>query len=160
MEQIAGQLSFFELMDGGELRPEEKHSNVLEPWGFHVGVKGWMMHAYWFDERPHVPEWLWGCVVVYTDRWVSTKEPRQTEYGWSTAGEKVRMPGDNPEGWYGGTRPLWRVTPTFDERLDYAMQVHGKKHPRRVIDADNVVALYGPPLNEAEKDTIRKLRFR
>jgi len=156
MEQIAGQISIFDLLE-----PEKPRiSNRLEPWDFHEGVKGWMIHAVWFAEGPHVPEWLWGCVVTYTDRWVSVEEPEQDAEGrWSTAGEKVRQKGDRYAGWYGGTRPLYRQTPTFDERTEYAKEAHGRKHPRRIIDADCVVALEGPPLNEAEKETIRKLHF-
>lgn len=164
--QIDGQISIFDLMDAGELRysgPTQAAavSNVLEPWDFHIGVKAWMMHAVWFNNGDHIPEWLHSCVVTFTDMWKSVEEPEQDNEGrWSTAGEKVRRKGEYYAGWYGGFRPLYRQTPTFDERLEYALKIHGRKQPRRIIDADCVVALQGPPLNEAEKETIRKLVFR
>lgn len=158
MEQIAGQISIFDLLTEDE--PEKPHiSNRLEPWDFHEGVKGWMIHAVWFAEGPHVPEWLWGCVVTYTDRWVSTKEPKLKDDGWSTAGELVRRKGDTYSCWYGGFRTLYRQTPTFDERIEAAHRSREYRPGMRIIDADCVVALEGPPLSEAEKETIRKLHF-
>ncbi len=147
--------------------PEEEapDTRFIQPQDFHVGEKGWMLHAVVRRTKPwnpwsREPEPPIVCIYTYTDRWVSTREPRQQPDGrWDTTGERVRRKGQTYSMWSGGSRKLYRNTPTFDERIAYVHQMPEYQPGVRIIDADCIVALEGAPLSEAEKAELRGIVF-
>lgn len=146
--EIDGQLSIFEMLDAGELK---QRTPMIAPEEFVPGVTGWMIHTVVFEQGRFA-----GMMIVYTDRWVSTKEPKLKDSGWSTAGELVRRKGDTYSCWYGGFRTLYWQTPTFDERIQAAHRSREYRPGMRIIDADIPVTLEGEPLNDEEKDMLRR----
>lgn len=153
VEQLSGQLSIWDILTEDQLpaAAEEPAPRLIAPEDFHVGVKGWMIHTVVFEQGRFA-----GMMIVYTDRWVSTKEPKLKDSGWSTAGELVRRKGDSYSCWYGGFRTLYWQTPTFDERIQAAHRSKEYRPGMRIIDADIPVALEGEPLNDEEKDVLRR----
>lgn len=167
MEQLPGQMSIFDLLMEDDLPEKQDEPRLIAPEDFHLGVKGWMIHAVLFREEPDWKYYMTGkandspirFLVIYTDRWKSVKEPWQDSHGrWGTAGDKVLGKGERYSGWYGGFRPLYYKTPTFDERIEYAHRSRDYQPGVRIVDADCIVALEGPPLDETEKELLRKWR--
>ena len=164
-DQIDGQISIFELLDAGELKPQ---TPMIAAEDFHLGVKGWMLHAVTYREKSDWHYYMQNgrendsailYIITYTDRWKSVKEPWQDSAGrWGTAGEKVLAKGERYAGWYGGHRPLYYKTPTFNERIECAHQSCDYKPGIRIVDADYIVALDGPPLTDEEKDWFRRIQ--
>ena len=159
--QLPGQLSFLSELWADE--PAQPKPRLIRPEDFHVGVKGWLIHAVWFTDHANIPEGLRNSIVLYTDCWVSTREPWITEYGWQTQGDRVRRKGQSPAGWTGRMPKLYaQPGPTSAEKLEHAhtdFQHDGCNwyHPGvRIIDADYIVCLEGDPLTEDEKMQLRK----
>ena len=170
VEQLSGQLSIWDILTEDQLpaAAEDPAPRLIAPEDFHVGVRGWMIHAVLFREEPDWKYYGTGkendspirFLLVYTDRWKSVKEPWQDSKGrWGTSGEKVLRKGDRYSGWYGGFRPLYHQTPTFDERIEAAHKSRDYQPGVRIVDADHIVALEGPPLTDDDKDFLRRLNL-
>lgn len=163
MEQIDGQVSIWDMLTEDEM-PKPARSRIIAPQDFHIGTKGWQLHAVWFGDKVW-PVSMRNCIVIYSDCWVSTAEPRNTEYGIRTQGERVRRKGETPGGWTGRMPKLFALPgPTWDDYIQHAHTdfifdgCNWWKPGVRVIDADHIVTLEGDPLTEDEKALLRKWR--
>ncbi len=162
MEQLNGQLSIWDILTEDE-QPTAPRSRLIAPQDFHIGTKGWQLHTVWFPDSERIPENLRNSIVIYSDCWVSTKEPCGSEFGIITQGDKVCRKGEYPAGWTGRMPKLYaQPGPTWEDYIqrahtDFIYEGCNWWHPGvRVIDADHVVALEGDPLTENEKELLRK----